>query len=444
MLFGAIRGYGEGSEEIDHKLLKWLKELIGDSTNVELQARLWCTRLPLEYYSRGKFTEGCEAAAGFLENVRFATKSQALTKSANAQLGLLQHLCVEYLIRDQRLSNKELWEERAAYIIEWQPLMPNRPSTLENYVMGIGVRMRGKLAKDFGLFKEAYYSLKLFIEQYAKRQSREEGWAIGDFGQVILELEDTKDGGEILRDLITKGLKFAKQRGFPPQARPCEIASSICAQAIEDRMSDRGYKTPEDRENVRENDIMFLEINHAVSVLREGRMHPERYMDAKKLLLGLRARYTKTRSEGPLWHDDQIREFSVIAYLAQIAHMQGEWEEAQVQWTQAIDYGKTLIDEWQSDHFYVQVAECSLADVQLSVGQAGSTISTLREKLRRLDEGRVTWMLGLGTFWLDWILDSIEPKLKSEERQLEEDVRGREDRGTHKGGRGESVELRSE
>ncbi|KAJ6101843.1 hypothetical protein N7486_004270 [Penicillium sp. IBT 16267x] len=420
MLFETIRGYGEGHDKMDDMLLDWLKNLLEGSMSIGLQARLWCTRLPLEFYSCGKLIEGCEAADNFVQSVESRVQSQELTKRENAHLGFLRHLSVEYRVREPGLSNEEVWRRRAAYIEAWQPLDRDDPSELEKYAMGTGVRMRGKLAKDFGLFKEAYYFLKLFIEQHATRGSREEGWAISDFGQAVLEIEDAEDGSEILLDLITKGTNFGERLSHPSGATLCEIVSFLCSRAIENRMFERGHLTQQDRENVRESDTMFLEINHAVNLLRQGRNHPERYENAKRELLGLKKRFEQTRANGALWYDDQTREFSVILYLAQIAHLRHEWDEAQSRWKEAIDYGRTVMKKWEEDHFYIDVATYSLADVQLSAGgEPNLIIPKVQETIRRVDGERVTWMLGVGTFWLDHVKRSMEPKLRAEEMRLD-------------------------
>ena len=431
MLFEAIRGYGEGKDEIDRMLVNLLKDLLKTSTSTYLLARLWCTRLPLEFYSRGKFIEGCEAAEEFVQSVELAHKWQNDSERANAQLGFLRHLCVEYRIREKELSNREVWEKRAAYINSWHPCNSENPSQLERYAMGMGCRMRGKLAKDFGLFKEAYYDLKLFIEQYAQHGSREEGWAIGDFAQVILELEDTDEAPEILNDLRTNGTNFGEKLTFASSSALCEVVSFICSRAVEYRMFERNHVTQQDRENVRENDTMFLEINHAASILRTGRIHRESYRDAEEKLQGLRKRFEKIRANGVSWHDDQIREFSVLAYLAQISHLRQDWEEAQSRWQQTVEYGQSEVKEWRPDNFYIEVAKYSLADVQLNAGgEVNAIISELGDTIRRLEKEKETWMLGMGTYWLDYVKRSMGPKLMMEgmrsmrEREIKEYEKG--------------------
>ncbi|KAK2861439.1 hypothetical protein FQN49_004195 [Arthroderma sp. PD_2] len=408
MFLEAIRGYGEGSSDLDSTLLNWLKILVKPSKRPE-------------FYSKGKFTEGCEAADEFLHEVG-SNPQGGLTNNVNAQAGFLRNLSVEYLVREEHLSDREVWEKRAEYIEAWKPLDRYNPSDLERYAQGMGVRMRGKLAKDFGQFKEAYYSLKLFIEQYAKRGSREEGWAIGDFGQVVLELEGVEEKCDALIDLTTNGINCGGEHLTPePNARPCEIVSYICSQAIESRMFTRGNSSQHDKENVCESDTMFLEINQAVSILCEGRIRPERYTEAERKLLGLKERFEKMRTTGTLWHDDQIRHFSVLAYLAQISHLKQDLKEAQSRWIETIDYGQSSVKEWKGHHYYIEVAKYSLGDVQLRAGgETDVIIPELYETIHRLNAEIMSWMLGLGTFWLDHVRKAMVVNLQNDDGDLKE------------------------
>ncbi|EFQ97673.1 LipA and NB-ARC domain-containing protein [Nannizzia gypsea CBS 118893] len=420
MFLEAARGYGEGSDHLDFTLLKWAKILIKSSERTGLQARLWSTRLPLEFYSKGKFTDGCEAAATFLQNTSFGPGGR-ITNNDNAQVGFLRHLSVEYLARDKSLSDKEEWERRVKYMDAWKPLEPYNPSELERYAQGMGIRMRGKLAKDLGQFNEAYFSLKVFIEQYAKHGSREEGWAIGDFGQAVLELEATNEDCDALTDLRTNGIKCGHDHSISePDAKPCEIISQIYSQAIENRMVTREHSHQNNLDNIGDSDTMFLEINHAVSILREGTFRPERYAEAEQKLLGLKDRFENMLAMGALWHDDQTRHFSVLAYLAQISHLQMNWEAAQSRWIETINYGEFTVKEWKNTHYYIEVARYSLANAQLQAGGEPDVIITkLDETIRRVNAEKVTWNLGLGTFWLEYIRKSMAQIMAVEETARE-------------------------
>lgn len=114
MFMEAARGYGEGSSHLDDTLLHWIKTLIKPSERTGLHSRLWCTRLPLELYNKGKFTDGCEAAATFLQDTNFGPRGR-VTNNDHAQVGFLHQVSVEYLTRDDSLSDREEWEERANF-----------------------------------------------------------------------------------------------------------------------------------------------------------------------------------------------------------------------------------------------------------------------------------------------------------------------------------------
>ncbi|CAJ2505932.1 Uu.00g000620.m01.CDS01 [Anthostomella pinea] len=190
-----------------------------------LRARLCSKRLPLEYYKPGRLYEGCKAADTFLESLEAERDRQGWTNRDNDEVGILRALTVEHHPPEPELSPRERWQKRADFIDAWKPLHPNHPSTLENYIVGLGLRMRGKLAKDFGQFKEAYFGLKEYCELYAERGSREEGWAIGDFGQLVVELEETEDGKEILADLAAHGTNFGEKVPLTECARACDLSS---------------------------------------------------------------------------------------------------------------------------------------------------------------------------------------------------------------------------
>ncbi|KAG8206195.1 hypothetical protein GTR04_6423 [Trichophyton interdigitale] len=114
MFIEAARGYGEGSSHLDDTLLHWIKTLIKPSERTGLHSRFWCTRLPLELYNKGKFTDGCEAAATFLQDTNFGPRGR-VTNNDHAQVGFLHQVSVEYLTRDDSLSDREEWEERANF-----------------------------------------------------------------------------------------------------------------------------------------------------------------------------------------------------------------------------------------------------------------------------------------------------------------------------------------
>ncbi|KAM0334471.1 hypothetical protein ACHAQA_001499 [Verticillium albo-atrum] len=422
-LLEAIGNYAD-DDEMDIKLIKLIELLLKDSNSVYLRARLWAKRLPLEYYKPGKLYEGCAAAEAFLATLDTEDNRQGWTNRDNAEVGILRALTIEYRPAESELTDRQRWERRAEFINNWQPLDAENPSTLERSVVGLGVRMRGKLAKDFGQFLDAYFDLKKYCELYAERGSREEGWALGDFGQLVMELEDTEDGPAVEADLAAHGTNFGSEAvALSERARPCDLTAYVLSRAVDARMFERGYLTPEARTNARESDTMWLEMIHAMTVAHQGRREPERFNDAETLLLGLSERFRRVEAVES-WYDEQIRHFSVKCCLAQVAHWREDWEEAQRRWADVVAYGSDSVVDWKGGHFYIDVARLSLGDAQCSGGlDPREVVPALASSVEAVSENRVAWMLGMGTFWLDFVMARLNPRIEALARlELGEDI----------------------
>ncbi|KAK8124802.1 P-loop containing nucleoside triphosphate hydrolase protein [Apiospora kogelbergensis] len=417
VLLEAVGNYGD-NDEMDKRLITLVESMLRDSNSVYLHARLWSKRLPLEYYKPGNLYGGCAAADKFLESLDTRNDRQGWTNRDNAEVGILRALTVEYRPQEPGLSPRQTWEKRAEYIDTWQPLDVASPSSLERYVVGLGVRMRGKLAKDFGQYKEAYFDLKEYCEGYSERGSREEGWAIGDFGLLVVELEKAaladgnKKTDEILADLASHGISFGGEKvSLAEGARACDISAYVLSRAIDSRMFERGYLTPEARRNVKDSDIVWLEIIHAMTLVHQGEHAPQRFEAAEKELTILSSRFKAIEAAGSSWYDEQIRHFAIKCSLAQVSHLQGDWPEAQLRWTEAIDFGVERVKDWKGQHYYIEVARYSLADAQCNAGiDARVVLTPLIDTIKILKGKRVTWLLGLGTFWLDLMEEYLKPQ----------------------------------
>ncbi|KAK8041953.1 hypothetical protein PG993_006476 [Apiospora rasikravindrae] len=422
VLLEAVGNYGD-NDEMDKRLISLVESMLRDSNSVYLHSRLWSKRLPLEYYKPGNLYDGCAAADQFLESLDTRSDRQGWTNRDNAEVGILRALTVEYRPQEPGLTPRQTWEKRAAYIDAWNPLDAALPSSLERYVVGLGVRMRGKLAKDFGQFKEAYFGLKEYCEHYAERGSREEGWAIGDFGLLVVELEkaahalghDDNKPDEILTDLASRGISFGGEKvALAEGARACDISAYVLSRAIDSRMFERGYLTPEARRNAKDSDTVWLEIIHAMTLVRQGEHAPERFEAAEKELIMLSDRFKAIEAAGSSWYDEQIRHFAVKCSLAQISHLQGDWPEAQLRWTDAIDFGVERVKDWKGHHYYIEVARYSLADAQCNAGlDSRVVLAPLADTIKILKGKRVTWLLGLGTFWLDLMQEHLESRIEA-------------------------------
>ncbi|CAJ2505931.1 Uu.00g000610.m01.CDS01 [Anthostomella pinea] len=161
--------------------------------------------------------------------------------------------------------------------------------------------------------------------------------------------------------------------------------------------------------NAKEGDTVWLEIIHAMTLTHQGKHAPERYATAEKELRRIIERFRRIEATGS-WYDEQIRHFAIKCSLAQIAHMQHDWEEAQRRWADVVAYGMESVTDWKGENYYIEVAKYSLADAQCSADMDPRVvIPPLVNTIRAIEGKRVTWMLGMGTFWLDYVHERMAP-----------------------------------
>ncbi|KAH8659272.1 hypothetical protein BGZ60DRAFT_414934 [Tricladium varicosporioides] len=412
MLCEAIESYGYGDDETHRKLLRLLEYLVGDTPSVSLQARFWTKRLPIDFFKVGKQQEGCLEAERFLCRIESDGGKTNWSNRDNAEVGILRVFSVDFMPPDPSLSPRDAWLKVTEYIDSWKPLDPRNPSTLERFVVGLNIRMRGKQAKDYRQFREAYYALKLFCNEYAIRGSQEEGWAVGDLAQVIVELEDTETYSEILEDLKTNGTNFGERILLSDELKPCEYISFVLLRVIERRKYERGYHTPEAQNRVREGDIMWMEVVYAAIVLHQARHRPGQTVVAEKLLSKLGRRFEEIEAIGT-WFDERLRYFLIKACLAQVSHMQKNWVKAEERWLETILYGTTNVKEWKDKDFCIALAELSLIDAQLCRGTDITTIVTQAETaVANVEKTIVYGTLGLDTFWANYVCNRVRNRIQ--------------------------------
>ncbi|KAK6843656.1 hypothetical protein PG987_004516 [Apiospora arundinis] len=179
-------------------------------------------------------------------------------------------------------------------------------------------------------------------------------------------------------------------------------------------MYERGYLTPEARRNAKDSDTVWLEIIHAMTLVHQGEHAPQRFEAAEEELTMLSDRFKGIEEAGSSWYDEQIRHFAIKCSLAQVSHLQGDWPEAQLRWTEAIDFGVERVKDWKGHHYYIEVARYSLADAQCNSGiDARVVLAPLADTIKILKGKRVTWLLGLGTFWLDLMEEHMRSRIEA-------------------------------
>ncbi len=221
--------------------------------------------------------------------------------------------------------------------------------------------------------------------------------------------------------------------------RPCDHAAEALSRAVESRMVERGYLTRAARSNARENDTLWMELMHAVVVAHQGRHRQrahqhhrqdhdldhdpgsgsgsERYFAAaERELRGLDARLAGfEKATGTLWHDEQERRFAVKCVLAQIAHLRRAWDEAGRRWAEAAEYGAGAVSEWDGSNYNVQVARYSLAEARCSGGADARRVidGPLLDTAAAVTRRRVNCMVGMGTYWLDFVHGRMAPRIEA-------------------------------
>ncbi|KAI1942772.1 hypothetical protein LOZ66_001179 [Ophidiomyces ophidiicola] len=91
--------------------------------------------------------------------------------------------------------------------------------------------------------------------------------------------------------------------------------------------------------------------------------------------------------------------------LARISHLQGEWHKALDRWKKAL----TIVESMMTTGFTHGVVLHSIAQVQFQLGCLEESQVSLRQAKESLAfEGRKYWIVGLGTYWYDYVVTTLE------------------------------------
>ncbi|KAI1964965.1 hypothetical protein LOZ58_001657 [Ophidiomyces ophidiicola] len=91
--------------------------------------------------------------------------------------------------------------------------------------------------------------------------------------------------------------------------------------------------------------------------------------------------------------------------LARISNLQGEWHKALDRWKKAL----TIVECMMTAGFTHGVVLHSIAQVQFQLGCLEESQVSLRQAKESLAfEGRKYWIVGLGTYWYDYVVTTLE------------------------------------
>ncbi|KAM5430281.1 hypothetical protein McanCB56680_004946 [Microsporum canis] len=327
------------------------KELIEDYGDAILEARVarresTILRLHGEMAASYRVIEDCLYYGAF-------AKGSDIDAKANAEKGKLINSYAGNLIMENQLvrAKKELES--------WQPKNPNRPSRMESSVLSDHNVALGRLLKNQGLFTEALpYFERIFHDIRSENCSGNPIWqmnALANVTDLYLEVRRPDDAEATLRETVKVMYARGWQRYSITRRLRLTLAESFIMRAMFQRAE---------------------ECLLRLIPMFEGIEDPD----------------TNQKTE----------HFRTWAGLARISHLQGNWDEAINRWKTAINIVER--SGW-SKKFNHGVLLQSLAQAQFradKILESQETLKVAKESLAA--EERKYWIVGLGSYWLDYIL----------------------------------------
>ena len=318
---------------------------------------------------------------------------EGLDQPTNAQLGLLEITLAELLTTEVTLDTD--LQPSLNLLRQWKPLHPTSPSQKERTTLGVLSQTLGQVYEDKGDWFASAEELKRYLKDYVVTGSQNEGWAVGDYAQVLMEMGRMDDAESALYALISK--------------------RSTTNMADDEKNRDR------------RSDIMFIDIQWAECTYLRGR-----YPEAENLCTQLLAKFDSFG--GDLWHFEKTRYFSILCALARIAQATKDYGKAFGFWEQALRYATDNMDtgfrrgKWCRNAFLVSVVIYSQADCLYGLGDLRRA-RTLREEVERTlnAQRRACRMLGLGTYWLEEVRGWMDARPAGAERLRPAEAESREE-----------------
>ncbi|KAI9774484.1 MAG: hypothetical protein M1839_001717 [Geoglossum umbratile] len=246
-------------------------------------------------------------------------------------------------------------------LCEWEPIVPDFPSTIERLVLRSRDISLGRVLRFEGRFAEA---LKLFKGILNESQQddlyKESSW----YPVIISHIAD-----------------MYCELGQPAEAQ--EMAEPALAQLVR-----RGWQ------HVSYGRRLQLALAEALILLGS-------YTMAEEHLRSLIMQYE------PIVHPDvptRTGHFRAWTGLARIAHMARRWDEALTRWRQAL---AQLEGFRKGESFVGGVVWYSIAHCLVEVGRKAESEEALARVRGWVAGGREFWDLGFGTYWYDFVMGAM-------------------------------------
>lgn len=302
----------------------------------------------------GKLQQSNEALEKFIHTVAFSknVNSSETDASWNAQRGSLVVSFAENLIQESEFTRAQ------NELSEWNPINPLFPSTREQMILRTKNLALGKVFRFEGHFEKA---LPYFTDLL--RQS---------------EIDVFFEGTVHHRILLSNIADMYCELGQP--ARAAEVLK------VELQNISTGSTLSVNNER-------RLHLSMAESLLRQN------YLDeAEQCLQDLRPAYDACKDKEML---TRLGIFRMWMGLARISHLRSQWDDALARWHEALHVLETAT--WEQP-FTIGVVRYSVAYVLYRLGRFRESSKLLDEAKSDLArEGRKFWIVGLGSYWFDYV-----------------------------------------
>ena len=359
MLLGASRFSDTSWKRLAINLVK---DLLQDNSDCYMHA--WAVHRESALLRMfGNLQQSNQALESFIHGTVFPGHDIGVESDAkwNAQRGGLVVSFAESLIQDNDLTRAK------NELLEWKPIHPKFPSTLEGLVLRSRNVALGKILRCEGHFSEALSCFEELLEESGYDQSYE---GTGERRVLLSNLADLY----CELDQPTKG-----QAILQPELK---------------QIADRGGKSI--------NSVRRLQLSMIETLLRL------RLFDkAEESSWKLEPVYETISNPDAL---TSIGHFRLWTGLARISHLTYRWDEALLRWKRAL---KILEDRKWVPSYNSGIVRFSISHVLYKLQNLPDSSAMMEKAKTDLDsEGRKFWIVSLGSYWYDYITAQDMPDME--------------------------------
>ncbi|KMP09096.1 TPR repeat [Coccidioides immitis RMSCC 2394] len=340
-----------------NECIRRIKDLLKDEHDCYLGA--WATFTESKILRmQGKTTDSYKALENPIHNTALSGLDEDLISDVryNATKGDLVISFAETLIKDGELLRAK------AKLTHWRPLNPDAPSTMERLVLQHRDVMLGRILRNQGRFVEALSYLEKLLQNLSA-----EDYLVSTGWQMIL---------------VTNVTDLYSEVGKP------QDAEAVLDKVLKISQSHGWYNIGTGRR---------LRLALIESFIRRG-LFTQAEEKLKELIPIIEAIPEPDINQS-------TEHFRVWAGLARISHLQGQWNEALDRWNQAL----AIVERsgW-TQGFNHGIVLYSIAQVLARVGDVTGCETSLSKAEKSLAvEERKYWIVGLGSYWYDYIVTAL-------------------------------------